>query len=188
MFVEFWWNAPDQWGKCWWHAVQRPHDLGLECSRPAGCWWNAVHNFGAYVEVSIAVAATGRKDRSGSGWPSWRHLGAVWGGFDALLGSPGPSWGRLGPSWKRRHQNLLKYKKLGKHPGSIIDLCLLGAPLGRPLGRLGGLPGLGGTRLGPLGGFWGRFEAVLGLCGMPWKRRHQSLLKYKKPKNNQGQS
>ena len=58
-----------------------------------------------------------------------------------------------------------KYQKTSKKQTKINDFGLLGTPLERPLGRLGGLLGLLRALLGRLGTVLGRLGALLGRLG-----------------------
>ena len=61
-------------------------------------------------------------------------------------------------------------KKPREKPRNIDEFRILGAPLGRTLGRLGGLLGLLGAVWGRLGTVLGRLGALLGRLGALWGR------------------
>ena len=73
----------------------------------------------------------------GTSWELLVLLGALLSRLGTMLGRLGALLGRLGASWKHRRQRLPKYQKTYEKPMKIIEFGHLGAPLGRPLGRIG---------------------------------------------------
>ena len=75
-----------------------------------------------------------------------------------MLGRLGSIYDRSCRRAKNTHKNLRK----------IDDFCLPGARPGRPVGRLGGRPGLLRALLGRLEAILGRLEALLVRLGALW--------------------